>query len=93
MSKKLHAVHITEYGDDWENYEIKILRTDKELKYYKSGQFAEETLKVVGIERVEVSIEENVTERSLRESLTVVDYCEVFPEVVELLDNHFKKRP
>lgn len=77
------------YGDGWEEEEDIFTKDDAELEYYKSPKCIEDKLKVSGIEHVNVEIKENLTLEELKKVISVREFIKLFPEVGELIDNHF----
>lgn len=70
----IHIVYITKVGDDWDSEEYELIRGYEDLEEYKSGEFEKKQLKINGIDWVDISIQENVSDTYLRGLLTVDEY-------------------
>lgn len=88
MVEQWVVVYYTHYGDDWETDYKEVFKNEEEAKQFEI-EHREEHKNVNGIEYIEFNYSfEN--EKELRNTLTVNEYIQLFPDVKELLDNRFK---
>lgn len=88
MDKTWIKVSVTHHGDDWEDSFCEVFCTEQEANNFKVSHTAD-MKNVAGVEHVEFNMSEK-TEKQLRNTLTVRQYCDLFPEVKVILDNLHK---
>jgi hypothetical protein len=83
---KYYIAYYTHYGDDWHTNYHDVFKSEKEANDFEE-EHRKEMKNVNGVEYVEFTIRE-VTERQLRGTLTVKEYCELFPKIERLIDSY-----
>ncbi|MEM4994946.1 hypothetical protein WKH56_20490 [Priestia sp. SB1] len=83
---KYYIAYYTHHGDDWRTNYHDVFKSEKEANDFEK-EHREEMENVSGVEYIEFTIKE-VNESQLRGTLTVREYCELFPEVKKLIDQY-----